>query len=81
MRNLFSLLGGIAAGALIGLLFAPQSGKETRDKIKKLLQEKMPDLSKDKLEQLVDQVIAKAKELHIDVDVKHVDEDADGAEV
>lgn len=81
MRNLFSLLGGIAAGALIGILFAPQSGKETRDKIKELLQEKMPDLSKDKLEQLVDQVIAKAKELHIDVDVKHVDEDADGAEV
>lgn len=78
MRNLFSLLGGIAAGALIGILFAPQSGKETRDKIKELLQEKMPDLSKEKLEQLVDQVIAKAKGLHINVEVNDTDED--GAE-
>lgn len=78
MRNLFSLLGGIAAGALIGILFAPQSGKETRNKIKELLQEKMPDLSKEKLEQLVDQVIAKAKGLHVNVDVNDADED--GAE-
>ncbi|MCM1035236.1 MAG: YtxH domain-containing protein [Paludibacter sp.] len=78
MRNLFSLLGGIAAGALIGLLFAPQSGKETRDKIKELLEEKMPNLSKEKLEQLVDQVIAKAKGLHIDVEVKPTEDD--GAE-
>lgn len=78
MRNLFSLLGGIAAGALIGILFAPQSGKETRDKIKELLQEKMPDLSKEKLEQLVDQVIAKAKGLHVNVEVNDTDED--GAE-
>ena len=57
MRNLFSVLGGLAAGAVLGLLFAPQSGKETREQIKAKIQEKMPDLSKERLEQLVDEVI------------------------
>ena len=59
MRNLFSLLGGVAVGAILGILFAPNSGKETRAKIKAILQEKMPNLSKERLEQLVDEVIEK----------------------
>lgn len=59
MKNLVSLLGGLATGVLLGLLFAPQSGEETRAKIKALLQEKMPDISKEKLEQLVDEVVEK----------------------
>ena len=61
MRNLFSMLGGLAAGAVLALLFAPQSGKETREKIKVLLKEKMPDISKEKLEEMVDEVINKFK--------------------
>ncbi|MBQ8101211.1 MAG: YtxH domain-containing protein [Paludibacteraceae bacterium] len=61
MRNLISLIGGVAAGALLGILFAPASGEETRAKIKALIQEKMPDLSKEKLEEMVDQVIEKLK--------------------
>ena len=48
-------------GALLGVIFAPQSGKETREQIKKLLQEKMPDLSKERLEELVDEVVAKVR--------------------
>ncbi len=61
MRNLLSLLGGLAAGAVVGLLFAPQSGEETRAKIRALIQEKMPDISKEKLEELVNQVINNIK--------------------
>ncbi len=57
MRNLFSILGGLAAGAVLGLLFAPQTGKETREQIKALIQEKMPDISKERLEALVDEVL------------------------
>ncbi len=61
MDRFFSLLGGIALGALLGILFAPKSGKETREEVKKLLQEKCPDLDKERLESLVDEVIAKMK--------------------
>lgn len=61
MDRFFSLLGGVALGALLGILFAPKSGKETREEIKKLLQEKCPDLDKERLETLVDEVIAKMK--------------------
>ncbi|HCS87458.1 MAG TPA: hypothetical protein DIW30_03290 [Bacteroidales bacterium] len=61
MKRLFSLLSGVAMGALLGVIFAPQSGKETREQIKKLLQEKMPDLSKERLEELVDEVVAKVR--------------------
>ncbi len=63
MKKLLSLLGGVAIGALLGIILAPQSGKDTREQVKKLIQEKMPDISKERLEQLVDQVIAKVKNL------------------
>ncbi len=70
MRNVFSLLGGLAAGALLGILFAPQSGEVTRAKIKALIQDKMPDISKERLEELVDEVLEKigAKEKNIEAD-------------
>ena len=55
------MLGGLAVGAIAALLFAPQSGKETREKIKNLLREKMPDLSAQRLEELVDEVLNKFK--------------------
>ena len=62
MRNVFSLLGGLAAGALLGLLFAPQSGKESREQIRAKIQEKMPDLSAEKLEQLVEEVLGRFRQ-------------------
>lgn len=68
MKNLFSLLGGLAAGALLGILFAPQSGEETRAKIKALIQEKMPNISKEKLEQLVNEVIDKVTGVEVTVE-------------
>ena len=32
--NLFSFLGGVLVGAAVAILFAPESGEETRKKIK-----------------------------------------------
>ncbi|MBR3565977.1 MAG: YtxH domain-containing protein [Paludibacteraceae bacterium] len=63
MRNLFSLLGGVALGAVLGILFAPQSGAETRSQIRDLLKEKFPNLSKEKLDELVDEVVNKARNM------------------
>ena len=67
MKRLFSLLGGVAMGALLGVIFAPQSGKETREQIRKLLQEKMPNLSKERLEELVDEVVAKVRNVQTEI--------------
>lgn len=54
-RDTFSkagiFLGGLAIGSLVGILFAPSSGKETRDKIKegyKSLEEK----TKEKMDEI-----------------------------
>lgn len=67
MKRLFSLLGGVAMGALLGVVFAPQSGKETREQIRKLLQEKMPNISKERLEELVDEVVAKVRNVQTEI--------------
>jgi gas vesicle protein len=38
MRFIFGILLGIAAGAALGLIMAPQSGKETRESLRKRMQ-------------------------------------------
>jgi gas vesicle protein len=38
MRFIFGILLGIAAGAALGLIMAPQSGKETREQLRKRMQ-------------------------------------------
>ncbi len=42
-KILLTFLGGAAAGALAGMLFAPESGKKTRESLTK----KVSDLKKD----------------------------------
>lgn len=39
MRFIIGLLLGIAAGAALGLIMAPQSGKETRETLRKRVQQ------------------------------------------
>lgn len=76
MRNLFSLLGGIALGAVAALLLAPQSGKETRAQIEAMLKEKMPDLSKEQLEAYVQQIVDKIRKNSADEEAESTEQPA-----
>lgn len=48
-----ALLAGLAAGAVLGLLFAPEKGSETRDKINDSLSD-LADAIKERAEQQID---------------------------
>jgi gas vesicle protein len=72
MKNSLSImaafLGGAIIGGTLGVLFAPESGDETRKKIKDALEKRGINLSKDDLEDLVDeiksQIIPEEKVMH-----------------
>lgn len=54
VSQLITFLGGAFLGAIIALLLAPESGEETREKIKTKLEEKGIKLSKEQLDQFID---------------------------
>ncbi|MCQ2286792.1 MAG: YtxH domain-containing protein [Bacteroidales bacterium] len=53
-KHLFSFIGGLATGAIIALLLAPDKGSETRRKISEKLKEKGIDLSSEELDNFIE---------------------------
>ena len=60
-KVLLGLLAGVAAGALLGILFAPAKGSDTRKKISKK-GEDYADALKEKFNEFIDSISEKGKE-------------------
>ncbi|WP_294471792.1 YtxH domain-containing protein [uncultured Bacteroides sp.] len=62
LNVLAAFLGGAAVGAALGILFAPEKGEDTRNKITEILRKKGIKLNRREMESLVDEIAAEMKE-------------------
>ena len=60
---LAAFLGGAVVGAAAGILFAPESGEDTRSKIADALRKRGIKLSRTDMENLVDEIAAEVKRI------------------
>lgn len=61
LNVLAAFLGGAAIGATLGILFAPEKGEDTRQKIAEILRKKGIRLNRNEMENLVDEIAAEIK--------------------
>ena len=62
LNILAAFIGGAAIGAALGILFAPEKGEDTRQKIKNILREKGIKLNRSEMDELVDKIAAEVKD-------------------
>lgn len=62
LNILAAFLGGAAIGAACGILFAPEKGEDTRQKIKDILREKGIKLNRSDMDELVDKIATEVKD-------------------
>lgn len=63
LSYLAAFIGGITVGAAAGILFAPEKGSETRDKIAEALRKRGIKLNRKEMDSLVDEIADEIKSI------------------